>query len=363
MRAVLGLAIALLAVPASAQKAAAPAERPPHRPRSRPSRRPPRVRAALGAEDPEPGDRVRRHFARGHRPASGRPHPHRPPDPAHGSRPSRSRGPSHADGLHYTLVLRRGLRFSDGQPFDADDVVFTFRCYLDERNASPQRDLLDHRRQADRSAQARRLPGRLRSGAAVRGGRAALRQPGHPASPPPREGPGRGPARRGLGTGYSARRDGRARSVPPEVVRARRAHRARAQPVLLEGRFRRPSPFPISTSSSSCSCPATTPQVVRFKAGETDVISRLSAAELRRPLRRGLRRAGVLEDLGAGLDYTFLFFNLNDLDAAQAAGGGAQAGLVQADRHFRQAVSAAIDRAGHGTPRLSGTGDPSRRPT
>ncbi|TMQ13122.1 MAG: ABC transporter substrate-binding protein, partial [Deltaproteobacteria bacterium] len=47
-----------------------------------------------------------------------------------------------ADGRHYTLELRRGLRFSDGQPFDADDVVFTFQCYLDERNASPQRDLL-----------------------------------------------------------------------------------------------------------------------------------------------------------------------------------------------------------------------------
>src|SRR5262245_16185049 len=46
------------------------------------------------------------------------------------------------DGLHYTLELRRGLRFSDGHPFDADDVVFTFQSYLDERNASPQRDLL-----------------------------------------------------------------------------------------------------------------------------------------------------------------------------------------------------------------------------
>src|SRR5205814_8882533 len=45
-----------------------------------------------------------------------------------------------ADGRHYALELRRGLRFSDGQPFDADDVVFSFTCYLDERNASPERD-------------------------------------------------------------------------------------------------------------------------------------------------------------------------------------------------------------------------------
>src|SRR5689334_13551814 len=36
------------------------------------------------------------------------------------------------DGRVYILQLRRGLRFSDGHPFDADDVVFTFQVYLDE---------------------------------------------------------------------------------------------------------------------------------------------------------------------------------------------------------------------------------------
>src|SRR3954469_3278007 len=46
------------------------------------------------------------------------------------------------DGLTYTLALRRGIRFSDGAPFDADDVVFSFQVYLDEKVHSPQRDLL-----------------------------------------------------------------------------------------------------------------------------------------------------------------------------------------------------------------------------
>jgi len=46
------------------------------------------------------------------------------------------------DGRRYTLELRRGLRFSDGHPVDADDVVFSFECYADARNGSPQRDLL-----------------------------------------------------------------------------------------------------------------------------------------------------------------------------------------------------------------------------
>ncbi len=46
------------------------------------------------------------------------------------------------DGRRYTINLRRGLRFSDGHPFDADDVLFTFEAFLDEKTHSPQRDLL-----------------------------------------------------------------------------------------------------------------------------------------------------------------------------------------------------------------------------
>src|SRR6266478_1355331 len=47
-----------------------------------------------------------------------------------------------SDGLDYTLTLRQGLRFSDGEPLDADDVLFTLRAYLDESVHAPQRDLL-----------------------------------------------------------------------------------------------------------------------------------------------------------------------------------------------------------------------------
>jgi peptide/nickel transport system substrate-binding protein len=36
-------------------------------------------------------------------------------------------------GRRYVLRLRRGLRFSDGHPFDADDVVFSFQAFLDEK--------------------------------------------------------------------------------------------------------------------------------------------------------------------------------------------------------------------------------------
>src|SRR5580698_6777676 len=46
------------------------------------------------------------------------------------------------DGRQYTLQLRHGVRFSDGEPFSADDVTFSFQVYLDDKVDSSQRDLL-----------------------------------------------------------------------------------------------------------------------------------------------------------------------------------------------------------------------------
>jgi peptide/nickel transport system substrate-binding protein len=37
----------------------------------------------------------------------------------------------HPDPLTYIAILRRGVRFHDGRPFTAEDVVYTFRCMLD----------------------------------------------------------------------------------------------------------------------------------------------------------------------------------------------------------------------------------------
>jgi peptide/nickel transport system substrate-binding protein len=46
------------------------------------------------------------------------------------------------DNLQYDLRLREGVRFSDGQPFTAADVEFSFAALYDERTASPLADLL-----------------------------------------------------------------------------------------------------------------------------------------------------------------------------------------------------------------------------
>ena len=92
--------------------------------------------------------------------------------------------------------------------------------------------------------------------------------------------------------------------------------------------------------------PSEDARVIRFKAGETDLITRLSAANfavLAAEARR--RRATGSQDLGAGLEYTFLFFNLNDLAAGKLPDiARKQAWFRQ--RAFRQAVSAALDRQG-----------------
>jgi peptide/nickel transport system substrate-binding protein len=41
------------------------------------------------------------------------------------------------DGRSYTLELRQGLTFSDGAPFTADDVVFTFAALYDPKSEGP----------------------------------------------------------------------------------------------------------------------------------------------------------------------------------------------------------------------------------
>ncbi len=46
------------------------------------------------------------------------------------------------DGLRYTLTLRSGVTFSDGHPFTADDVLFSFAAVYDERTASALADSL-----------------------------------------------------------------------------------------------------------------------------------------------------------------------------------------------------------------------------
>ncbi|CAM5393060.1 hypothetical protein GCM10010329_57630 [Streptomyces spiroverticillatus] len=48
-----------------------------------------------------------------------------------------------ADGLTYTYKLRQGVKFSDGQPFGAKDVVFTYETILDKKTNNAAKTELD----------------------------------------------------------------------------------------------------------------------------------------------------------------------------------------------------------------------------
>jgi peptide/nickel transport system substrate-binding protein len=54
--------------------------------------------------------------------------------------PSQKNGGISADGKTLTYHLRKGVKWSDGQPFDADDVVFSTRVVLNPRNNEVGRD-------------------------------------------------------------------------------------------------------------------------------------------------------------------------------------------------------------------------------
>jgi peptide/nickel transport system substrate-binding protein len=246
------------------------------------------------------------------------------------------------DGKQYTLHVRRGLRFSDGQPMKADDVLFTFRVYLDEKNHSPQRDLLviggkpidvekldEYTVQfglAQPYAAAERifdglaiLPQHLLENAYQSGEFAHAWTLSSPAS----QFAGLGPFRL------------------KEYVPGQR--------VVLEKnpyywkQDRAGTRLPYLDEIVFLFVPSEDAQVVRFEAGDTDILSRFSADNFAVLEKQQAARGYHLYDLGAGLEYNFLFFNQNDLSAK----GHPEIARKQAwfqDLRFRQAVSAAIDR-------------------
>ena len=138
-------------------------------------------------------------------------------------------------------------------------------------------------------------------GAAVRGGGAALRRHRDPAPAPPGEGAGAkaGSPRPGVSSTPPAEMAGpgpfRLRSYVPgeRVVLERNPHYWKVDTGGRAG-------SPTSTSSSSCSFPARTREVIRFKAGETDLISRLSADNFAALARRTASERYRLQDLGPG---------------------------------------------------------------
>jgi len=246
------------------------------------------------------------------------------------------------DGRTYTLKLRRGLRFSDGQPFNADDVVFSFQAYLDETIHSPQRDLLVvggkplEVRKLDDYTVRFTLPQPYAAAERIFDSLAML--PRHlleqsykdgkfsqtwTLSTPPAELAGMGPFR--------------VKEYVPgqKMVLERNPYYWKAD--------RNQNRLPYLNELVFLFVGNEDAQVIRFQAGDTDVISRVNAENYLLLSKQASDRGLQLYDLGPSLEYNFLVFNLNDLQGknlGQIASEQAWFG----DIHFRQAVSAAVDR-------------------
>ena len=248
------------------------------------------------------------------------------------------------DGTEITVKLRRGLRFSDGAPFDADDVIFSFKVYLDERVHAPQRDLLSVSgkpmtvRKLDAYSVLFTFPAPYAPADRVFDDIAIL--PRHLLEKDYQEGK--------INQAWSL-------NTAPDKIAGLGAFRLKqmipGDRIVLERNpyywkvDARGQRLPYLDELTFVVAPSQDAQVIRFQAGDSQLISGLSAGNFTvlEPQQRA--RHFKLYDAGPGLEYNFLMFNLND-DMEGRFPEIARKQKWFRDVRFRQAVSAAIDRAG-----------------
>lgn len=247
------------------------------------------------------------------------------------------------DGLTYTLKLRRALRFSDGHPLTAEDVLFSFTVYLDENVHSPQRDILliDGKPIAVRQVDAETLVFQLAQpyAAAERLFDSVAILPKHLLDGAYKE--GKLAQAWGLGTS-------------PQQIAGLGPFRLKeyvgGQHLTLERNpyywkiDRDKKRLPYLDEITFLFVPNADSEVIRFRAGDTDIINRVSAEDFALLERDQGASSFHAYDLGPSLEYDFLFFNLNSALPAQS--GIAQKQIWFRDVRFRQAISLAIDRDG-----------------
>jgi peptide/nickel transport system substrate-binding protein len=245
-----------------------------------------------------------------------------------------------ADGLQYTLALRTGIKFSDGQPLDADDVLFTFRVCLDEKVHATQHDLLIvggkpiSVRKLDAYTLVFHLAKPYGAGERLFDGFYVL--PRHLLEKVYQEG-------KFDQAGTLAAAESAWAGLGPFRLKEHVA----GQRLVLER-----NPYYWKTDSKGnrlpyldeivfLFVPSADAQVLRFQSGETDVISRVGAENFSVLSRQ--QRGYTLVDAGPGLEYNFLFFNLSDPTEKTLPE------MLRRQKWFRNvkfrgAVSAAVDR-------------------
>lgn len=248
------------------------------------------------------------------------------------------------DGKQFTLKLRHGLRFSDGSPFDAEDVLFSFKVYLDEKVHSPQRDLLIvggkpiEVEKVDASTVRFTLAQPYAAAERIFDGLAML-------------------PRHLVEKAYNEDKFAQlwTLSTGPTEIAGMGPFRLKeymaGQKIVLE---RNPYYWKIDRSKNRLPyldelvflfVGNEDAQTIRFQAGDTDIISRFSAENYALLSKEASSRRTELVDLGPSLEYNFLVFNLNDLSSKNLGKIAAKQAWFQ-DLKFRLAVSSAIDREG-----------------
>jgi peptide/nickel transport system substrate-binding protein len=248
-----------------------------------------------------------------------------------------------ADGRKYIVNLRHGLQFSDGTPLTADDVVFSFQVYLDERVHAPQRDLLlvDDKPIVVRKVNSETIVFELSKpyGPGVRLFDSFAILPRHLLEGRYRKG--------ALDKAWTTA------SQPAEIAGTgpfRLKQYVPGQKLLLER-----NPFYWKVDQKNNRLPYLNEIVflfisnqdaaaLRFQSGEIDLISHLSTQSFASLQQRADAHGIRLLDAGASLEWNFLFFNLND--AAHVTPEISRKQKWFSSIAFRQAVSAAVDRPG-----------------
>jgi peptide/nickel transport system substrate-binding protein len=247
------------------------------------------------------------------------------------------------NGLQYTLKLRSGLRFSDGHPLSADDVVFSYSVYLDESVHSPQRDALIIGgkpillRRVDASTLVFELAQPYAPAERLFDSIAIL--PKHLLEASYKE--GKLVQTWGLGT------------LPQQIAGLgpfRLKEYVAGQYLTLERNpyywkiDRDQQRLPYLDQITFLFVPNADAEVIRFQAGDTDIINRVSAEDYALLEKDEAAHSFRIYDVGPSLEYNFLFFNLNSVLPERSDIAQKQNWFRQVK--FRQAISLAIDREG-----------------
>jgi peptide/nickel transport system substrate-binding protein len=266
------------------------------------------------------------------------------------------------DNRTYTIHLRRGLRFSDGSPFTAEDVVFTLNALQNPKNASGMADQIQVDEKFPSITQVDPYTVRLSWPRPV------------------------GTGLRALDSICILPKNRLLKSYPDGVLASSWGPTSPPQEVVSLGPFRlreyqrgvrvvlERNPFywkkdkagqalPYLDTLTFLIVPDRNAEALRFQSGELDLLCTMNPESYAGLRRSDRAREYSLQDLGPGLGMDFLWFNMNPgKNAAGTPFLDPEKRAVFEQSAFRQAVSCALDRRAIAQAVWGGLGTPQYGP-